>query len=92
VDDTIGRWVTRDACAGPDVTYLDSGDGHCVRHGTCPSGAEVVLCAIAGGGHTWPGALPLQSSGFPDCPFGAQSATFDATRRAFDFFMAHPRR
>jgi polyhydroxybutyrate depolymerase len=92
VADSIGGWVTRDACSGPDVTYLDAGDGHCTRHGTCPSGDEVVLCAIDGGGHTWPGGLPLSSPGFPGCPFGAQSTTFDATRKLFDFFVAHPRR
>jgi polyhydroxybutyrate depolymerase len=88
---SIGGWVTRDACTGGTVTYLDEGDGHCDRYGTCPSGAAVILCAIDGGGHTWPGGVPPASPGFPDCPFGGQSTTFDATRRLFDFFVAHPR-
>lgn len=51
-----------------------------------------MLCAIDGGGHTWPGALPLQSQGLPNCLFGPQSTTFDATRRTFDFFATHPLR
>jgi polyhydroxybutyrate depolymerase len=92
VPTSVGNWVSRNGCGGAAAGYLDEGDGHCERRGTCPSGADVVLCAIDGGGHTWPGALPLASPGFPDCPFGAQSTTFDATRRLFDFFAAHPLR
>lgn len=90
VADSIGGWIARGACKGGVTPFLEQGDGSCERHGECPSGANVVLCAIAGGGHTWPGAKPLMSTGFPDCPFGPQSTTFDATRRIYDFFAAHP--
>jgi polyhydroxybutyrate depolymerase len=92
VPDSVGGWVTRDGCTGSTVLYLDQGDGHCERHGSCPNTAEVILCAIDGGGHNWPGGMPLAGPGFPGCPFGPQSTTFDATRRLFDFFVAHPLR
>jgi polyhydroxybutyrate depolymerase len=92
VEDSIGGWIKRNACTGPTVTYSDEGDGHCERRGISPSGADVVLCTIAAGGHSWPGGTPPASQGFPGCPFGAQSTTFSATRHLYDFFGQHPLR
>ena len=48
----------------------------------CAGGSEVVLCSIDGGGHTWPGGLPI--------PLGKTSTSISATDTMIDFFLAHP--
>ena len=92
VPDSVATWAAYGTCKGAPAVLVTEGDGRCERQGTCPGGAEVVLCAIAGGGHTWPGGLPPATSGLPGCPFGAQSTTFDATRQLYEFFRRHPLR
>jgi polyhydroxybutyrate depolymerase len=92
VETSVAGWAERGACKGPPSPFLEAGDGSCERRGACPADTEVVLCAIDGGGHVWPGGEPPAGSGFPDCPFGAQSTTFDATRILYEFFTRHPLR
>ena len=54
---------------------------------TRPEGgdADVVLYAVAGGGHTWPGGRPL-----PEFITGPTSDDIDATRLMWEFFREHP--
>ena len=92
VPETIARAVDRDGCDGAPYTRLVQGDGSCTRYGTCPLGADVDLCVIAGGGHVWPGGTPPILPGIGDCPFGYQSPSFVATRVLWDFFALHPPR
>jgi polyhydroxybutyrate depolymerase len=61
------------------VTAYQKGDATCARW-TCA--ADVELCTIDGGGHTWPGGVPL--------PTGKTSRDLDASARIVDFFAAHP--
>lgn len=90
VPETMGRWQERDGCPGDSRPRLVGGDGTCETQGRCHNEAEVVLCTIAGGGHTWPGGEPPAIPGIGNCPFGAQSTTFNASARALDFFALHP--
>lgn len=90
VPDTIARWQDRDGCRGGATPRFTEGDGVCETYGRCRNDTEVVLCRIANGGHNWPGGEPPVLSGIGDCPFGAQSTTFDASARALDFFALHP--
>ena len=50
----------------------------------CAGGVEVMLYTLNGGGHIWPGASPIMTSGsaFP---------SMAATDVIWDFFQAHPR-
>lgn len=83
VDETIWHWRSTDACVGaPRVTYA-KGDATCVRWSDCHGGADVEQCTIEGGGHTWPGGLPVPL-------LGKTSADLDASERMIDFFEAHP--
>ena len=66
---TVAHWVKHNGCAAkPSITELpdrDPQDGTRVRreaYGWCTAGANVVLYAIEGGGHTWP---KLKSAGEP---------------------------
>ena len=89
VPDTIAGWRDRDDCPGPLAPAVALGDTTCQTQGRCRSPAEIALCTVVGGGHTWPGGEPPVISGIGNCPFGAQSTTFDASAYMFDFFARH---
>jgi polyhydroxybutyrate depolymerase len=50
-------WARADGCNDDPQPGYSGGDASCERHAHCAAGAEVALCTIAGGGHTWPGGL-----------------------------------
>ncbi|MCX6008557.1 MAG: hypothetical protein NTW48_00675 [Chloroflexi bacterium] len=52
----------------------------------CQDGAEVVLYAIEGGGHTWPGGLQY----LPELVIGKTSREFNASEVIWQFFKEHP--
>jgi polyhydroxybutyrate depolymerase len=83
VPQTIDFWTQHNGCTTMTTTY-QNGNATCVTHGGCTSGADVVLCTIAGGGHQWPGGEAL--------PFlGLKSDDLNATDAQWEFFVAHPR-
>jgi polyhydroxybutyrate depolymerase len=94
VHDTIEFWRKHNGCSSrareialPD---RDPGDGTRVmetRFGSCKDDTEVVLVAVEGGGHTWPGA--------PERPriariVGRTSRDIDASEVIWEFFRRHP--
>jgi polyhydroxybutyrate depolymerase len=52
---TMQGWVERDGCSADGVEKRLSTHVRCFSHGGCRDGAEVSLCVVEGGGHTWPG-------------------------------------
>jgi polyhydroxybutyrate depolymerase len=95
VADTVKFWVANNKCTSLLlVTQLpdkDTSDGTRVRreiYGGCADGAEVVLYAVEGGGHTWPGGLQY----LPESIIGRTSRDFDASEVIWQFFKEHPMR
>jgi len=93
VADTVKFWVGKNRCAlSPAITQVqdkDPADGTKVRkesYGGCRHGAEVVLYAIEGGGHTWPGGLQY----LPESIIGRTSREFNASEVIWQFFKEHP--
>jgi polyhydroxybutyrate depolymerase len=93
VADTVKFWVDKDQCSpSPTITQLpdkDPSDGTIVRTETyqgCKDSAEVVLYAIEGGGHTWPGGLQY----LPEWVIGKTCRDFDASEVIWQFFSEHP--
>lgn len=93
VEDTVRFWLTRDNCASsPSVAQLpdkDPSDGTTVKTETyegCQGGTEVILYAVEGGGHTWPGG-PQYS---PRLVIGRTSRDFNASEVIWQFFQEHP--
>jgi len=93
VADTVEFWVEKNGCSlSPVVTQMpdkDPTDGTTVRtevYGGCEGGAEVVLYAIEGGGHTWPGGLQY----LPEAIIGKTSREFNASEVIWQFFKEHP--
>lgn len=92
VRESIGFWVEQNRCPGsPVVSYepdRDLKDGTRVRREAyvpCGEGAEVVLYAVEGGGHTWPGGDQYLPAGI----IGRTSRDIDADEVIWGFFKRH---
>jgi polyhydroxybutyrate depolymerase len=83
---TIDDWVARDGCTGPGVETLATGNVRCMTHGKCRDEAEVTLCTVAGGGHTWPGGANVPWIAGE----GKTSHSVIADDLIWSFFQRHP--
>jgi polyhydroxybutyrate depolymerase len=90
VEDTVATFARRNGCdtAGESTTFAESGNSpgtNVVRFvpRNCRSGADVVLYAINGGGHTWPGHPR------PQMDLGVTNMDMDAGEVIWDFFSRH---
>jgi polyhydroxybutyrate depolymerase len=83
VDQMIGAWATRDACTDQPLQTYKMGDTTCMSRTACGGGSEVILCTVDGGGHTWPGGLPVAS-------LGKTTMDISATDTMWEFFKKHP--
>lgn len=89
VEDSIQTWVRLNGCDDKPKLEVLSRDGDEMkvvrkRYGGGKDGAEVVLVAIEGGGHTWPGMMPLV--GF----IGKSATNISANNLIWEFFQKHP--
>jgi polyhydroxybutyrate depolymerase len=80
---TADAWAQRNGCTDTARTTFASGDAKCTTRDKCTAGTEVTVCAITGGGHTWPGA-------FPFAMMGHTSQSIRATDAMWEFFQKHP--
>lgn len=84
---TMDGWRVRNGCGPGSSERFTEGNGRCSAFEGCA--APVVLCALEGGGHSWPGGEPTVS--VVDCPGdGAQSQSFPASEAAWRFFAENP--
>ena len=86
VDDAVASWAAFDGCGTPPATTEIAPDVERLAY-PCPAGGTVELYRVVDGGHTWPGAIPVNLA-----RLGPTSATIDATGLMLAFFDAHPRR
>jgi polyhydroxybutyrate depolymerase len=90
VERSLRTWVKADGCAPePVVTKVPdmAKDGTSVirsTYGSCKDGAEVVLVAVEGGGHTWPGREPGLRA------LGKSTRNISANDLMWEFFEKHP--
>jgi polyhydroxybutyrate depolymerase len=83
VADSVAGWVARDGCTSGPVDTFVQGDSRCQTYGGCAGGAEVTLCTVTDGGHTWPGGMPVPL-------LGKTTTDLSATDAMWDFFVRHP--
>jgi polyhydroxybutyrate depolymerase len=83
VEETMQQWAARNGCAATPAETYQKGDTTCVTWSGCQAGAEVVLCTVQDGGHTWPGGLPVGT-------LGKTTQDIVATDAMWDFFQKHP--
>ncbi len=90
VEHTIGQWVRADGCPQqPTIAKLpdkvhDGTTVTCNTFGPGKDGAEIVLCVIDGGGHTWPGRTPRIDL------LGKSTKNISANDLIWEFFAKHP--
>ncbi|MBL9028796.1 MAG: prolyl oligopeptidase family serine peptidase [Myxococcales bacterium] len=86
--DTLERRRLINGCEESPSPTFTAGDGTCSAYDGCA--ADVVLCLIQGGGHSWPGGEP--NADVIECPEdGPQSTTFSASEEVWRFFAEHPK-
>ncbi len=83
VEDVVDAWAKRDGCTGAPTETYAKGDVTCVTHASCKDNAEVTLCTVEGGGHTWPGGMPVPA-------LGKTSTAISASDALWSFFQKHP--
>jgi polyhydroxybutyrate depolymerase len=77
-------WAELNGCTGEPEDVFANGDSSCVSYASCADGATTTFCTVDGGGHTWPGGIPIPRLGFT-------TTDLDATDAMWDFFAAHPK-
>jgi polyhydroxybutyrate depolymerase len=94
VDESIGFWVSRNMCSTTPVVAeepdRDPRDGSTVtikQYLNGIEGTEVILYAVDGGGHTWPGGFQYLPAGI----IGKTCRDFDANEVIWSFFKKHSR-
>lgn len=80
---TMKDWAVRDACSEEPELLDEKGEVLCEQWPDCRAGAEVVLCTVKEGHHTWPG-------GKNPSYMGRTTRDIDASERMWAFFQAHP--
>jgi polyhydroxybutyrate depolymerase len=81
VKDAEANWAKHDSCDATPVTKQVSEHVSSVSYGGCKDGTSVVLYAIDGGGHTWPGAIVDVAR------LGATTHEISATDLIWQFFV-----
>jgi polyhydroxybutyrate depolymerase len=90
VDHSIKAWVKANGCKDDPVTTAiadkakDGTTATIQTYGGGKEGAEVVLVAIEGAGHTWPGRQPLLRY------LGKSTENVSANEMMWEFFRKHP--
>ena len=77
VETAVAGWAQQFGCSS---TAKDEAIGNDVRlrsYRGCTNGVKVELYTVDGGGHTWPGAMPVDR-------LGATTDTIDATKVVVD--------
>ena len=84
VPDWAAAWADRNGCVADTAELPASGEVSGVRYTGCDQGAEVLFYTVHGGGHTWPGGVPL-----PEWITGPTSMDIDATALMWEFFSRY---
>jgi polyhydroxybutyrate depolymerase len=86
VDGAVASWAAFDGCGKPPTTTWVAADVQHVTYPHCPATGSVELYRVVGGGHTWPGAIPVTNF-----RLGPTTGSIDATAVMLRFFGTHPR-
>ena len=81
VSDWTAEWARRNRCRPDAVEFRVAVDVTRRVYNDCADDAAVVLFTLDGGGHTWPGGMPM-----PKWFLGQTSDSVDATEQMWAFF------
>lgn len=81
-EEWIASWAEGNGCDPTPESIPPQGDVRGIRYTGCEQDASVVLYTIVGGGHSWPGGMPI--------PFvGKTTRDIDATEELWTFYQAY---
>ena len=80
-------WAQANGCSAETEEVFQNGDSTCNAWTGCD--ADVELCTVDGGGHTWPGSATGPT--FEAVGQGKTTLDLDATAHMWTFFEAHPK-
>ena len=83
----VANWARRNRCAPEPIDSAVAANVSRRAYTGCANDASVELFTIRGGGHDWPGGMPLS-----EWLSGPTSRGIDATSRMWAFFREHPLR
>ncbi len=84
---SVSEWARELGCDGLPLIARQSSEVELSTFQRCQSGeSDVLLYTILGGGHTWPGAMPLAPQ-----IVGMTTQQVNASQLIWDFFAAHKR-
>jgi len=78
------NWAQRNRCGPSPVESVVARNVTRAEYTNCADDATVVLYAVQGGGHQWPGGKPM-----PEWLVGRTSNSIDATSLMWAFFLQH---
>jgi polyhydroxybutyrate depolymerase len=87
VEATAAAWAAFDGCGKPAAKSYVADDVQRFVWPDCPPNGAVQLYRVVGGGHTWPGSIPVRAD-----RLGPTTTSIDATKVILDFFATHPRK
>lgn len=89
IEATVDYWVQKNNClttpintAVPNISTLDLCTAETFHYASCDASTEVLFYKITGGGHTWPGAIPIPV-------LGNTNQDFNASGEIWKFFLKH---
>ena len=88
IPEIVKIWASRIKAPPEPRTTLRKGAVTCTTYGPGQQGAEATLCAIEGGGHTWPGGVDKLAESL----VGSVNRDISANELMWEFFQRHPRR
>ena len=85
VPDWMRKWAALNGCESAPVNIFTSAHVTGIRYAGSDGQAPVVFYTIEGGGHAWPGGIPL-----PNWLAGITTKEINATELMWQFFCQHP--
>ena len=83
VETAVRAWAGRAGCRTKPASQAIGTEVQRIAYRGCARGAGVVLYAVAGGGHTWPGSIDVPRNGHT-------TQDINAADLILDFFAHHP--
>jgi polyhydroxybutyrate depolymerase len=86
VPEFVAGYAAMIGCGDTTTPLPANGSVTGIQYDDCPDGAQVGFYTIDGGGHTWPGGVPL-----PGFITGETTQDISASETLWAFFQAYPR-
>jgi polyhydroxybutyrate depolymerase len=85
VEQSVSGWARRNGCGTGRRLTRSGPDFRCESYDDCKDGGDVVVCAVLGGGHSWPGGNWVQG-----LLLGYTTPNLKASEEMLKFFLDHP--